>query len=267
MTQKTLNNFRDLKDYYESLPKASKDDFLIKDLVEKGKLMDEDISYEIRTLHKKYPQHPLFNTAIIFSLIWSGHAVEAPQYVSNGIRYLKTGKEIYLEKAVEKSGRFGEEKLLQTLVGWKVILDNFDVTNFDKIKAKDLAVMQHKIWNITLRLSNENKIRGIGNWILFAPFKILIAYRSRLWENKDIDKIKMPLGLEVVRGIKKLIKRNSKYTEGFDSYMLQEEEGGLVEGRAIVELVHDTCCKIAKDYDSRVIHINSGLFLLGRGDL
>ena len=74
----------------------------------------------------------------------------------------------------------------------------------------------------------------------------------------------MPLGSEVIRGIKKLIKRKNKYLEGYDIYMFKEEEGGLIEDKAIVELVHNISKKIASDYDTRVMHVNSGLYLLGK---
>ncbi|OGU73052.1 MAG: hypothetical protein A2V93_07270 [Ignavibacteria bacterium RBG_16_34_14] len=267
MSEKTFNSFRELKKFVESSTTIEVDDPIISTMVEKGKEMDEYISENIHWLQDKYSSSTLFHNAIIFPLTWTGHAVDSPPYHSAAIQYLKRGKKEHLEKAISKYGRYGEEKLHQILISWKTILEHFDDYDFEKLKEDKFVLIQDELWKLTYKLIQENKIRGIGNWILFAPFKIILAYRYRLWKNKETDKIKMPLGLEVIRGIRKLIKRKSKYVEGYDTYMFMEEEGGLVEGKAIIELVHSISKKIAGDYDTRVIHVNSGLYQLGKGEI
>lgn len=267
MRQKTFSNFNDLLNYINNSTPIKSDDSLIKSMIDQGKIMDEDISDGIKLLKRKYSSHSLLNISIIFSLIWSGHAIDAPQFYLNGLEYLKRGKESYLEKSIAKSGRFGEESLKYVLKSWFIILENFGDYNFARIKAERIAQLQEIIWKLTHKLLNENMIRGIGNWLLLAPFKIIVAYRRRLWENKNIDQIRMPLGLEVIRGIKKLINKRSEYLAKYDRYMFYEQEKSFIEDKTIVEMVHNISKKIAEDFNIRVIHVNSGLFLLGKGDL
>lgn len=267
MPQKTFNNFIDLKNYINNSTSIKSDDNLIKSMIEQGKMMDEDISDGIKLLKRKYSNHSLLNISIIYSLIWSGHAIDAPQFYLNGLEYLKRGKESYLEKAIAKSGRFGEESLKNVLKGWFVILENFADYDFARIKADKIVQLQKIIWELTYNLLNENKIRGIGNWLLLAPFKIIVAYRRTLWENNDIDQLRMPLGLEVMRGINKLLRKKSKYLNGFAGYMFYEQEKNFLEEKTVVEIIHNISRKIAEDYDTRVIHVNSGLYLLGKGEI
>ncbi|MCM8832538.1 MAG: hypothetical protein NC816_01235 [Candidatus Omnitrophica bacterium] len=267
MPQQTFDNFIDLKNYFNNSPSTKSDDSLIKSMIDLGKMMDEDISDGIKLLKRKYPSHSLLNISIIHSLIWSGHAIDAPQFYLNSLEYLKRGKESYLEKAIAKSGRFGEESLKHVLKGWFVILENFGDYDFARIKADRIVQLQEIIWKLTYNLLNENMIRGIGNWLLLAPFKIIVAYRRTLWENKNIDQLRMPLGLEVIRGIHKLMRKKSKYLDGFAGYMFYEQEKNFLEDKTVVEIVHNISRKIAEDYDTRAIHVNSGLYLLGKDEI
>jgi len=118
-----------------------------------------------------------------------------------------------------------------------------------------------------LRLVQNGSISGIGPWLFCAPFKILTCYRKSFWLDGKTDEIRMPLGLEVVRGFEKLIAKKTQYTQGIDASMFSEEEGGLLEGMATVEIAHGITKKIAQAVGSRALHVNSGLYLLGRGEV
>ncbi len=88
-----------------------------------------------------------------------------------------------------------------------------------------------------------------------------------MYNNEYIDKLTMPPGFEVIKGIKKLFRRNIKSTQGYEINMFDEEEGGLVEGRGAMELVHSICYNISKDFGKRIVHINSGLHQFGSGNI
>ena len=91
MLEKKFSNFRDLKKFVEnSIPEI--DDTIILTMIEKGKEMDKYISGNIHLLQEKYSSAPLFYNAIVFSLTWTGHAVDAPPYYSAAIQYLKERK-------------------------------------------------------------------------------------------------------------------------------------------------------------------------------
>lgn len=201
-----------------------KNDFKINILIEKGIIMEQKVSNNIHLFQKKLVGGSLFINSIVTSLTWSGHAKNVSQYYSNSIKFLDSNEESFLENAIKNSERQGEEKLRIALKSWLIILKNFGHYDFSRIRAKKISILQENLWKLTSKLINKNKIRGIGNWLLFAPFKIIITYRIKLWNNNEIDNIKKPLGIEVIRGIKKLIKRNSKYTSDYDINIFDEKD-------------------------------------------
>ena len=73
----------------------------------------------------------------------------------------------------------------------------------------------------------------------------------------------MPLGRQVIRSIRQLISENSPYAKGLHVGML--EEGTLLNGMAIITVVQAMEKKMATDAETRVLHINSGLYLAGKG--
>ena len=71
----------------------------------------------------------------------------------------------------------------------------------------------------------------------------------------------------MVRAVRNLIRSGYTYFRGLHLGMLDEEEGGLKEGLGTVLLVQNGSKKIAQIAKTRVLHINSGLYLHGRGEL
>jgi len=127
--------------------------------------------------------------------------------------------------------------------------------------------LQEHFLEVTDQLRKQGFIYGIGPWLFCAPFKIVAAHRRELWNDPALDGVLMPVGLEVNRGVRKLIRQRTSWTKGIDENMIGEEEGDLMEGMGTVALVQDLSKKIARSFDSRVIHVNSGLYLYGRGEL
>ena len=88
-----------------------------------------------------------------------------------------------------------------------------------------------------------------------------------MWTHDRVDEILMPLGLEVIRGIKKLKRQKYSYSETIEIGSLSEEEGDIAEGLGTVHIVQAMSKQIARDVNSIVLHINSGFWKLGAGDL
>jgi hypothetical protein len=208
-----------------------------------------------------------FTVAIANAFTWTGHAVEQDNFFKFAIDYLTTGNITSLRKAESFSGRFGPEKLSSGLQGWKSISDQLGSQDFLSCDGKRLYDIQKECLDIAKQLLDQSQISGIGPWLFCAPFKIIAAHRKDIWKSECLDEVWMPLGSEVVRGVRKLIQQGCKFTQGLYKSMLSEEEGGLVEGMATVMLVQDMSKKIAQISSTRVLHINSGLYLYGKGEL
>ena len=77
----------------------------------------------------------------------------------------------------------------------------------------------------------------------------------------------MPLGLEVNRGIRKLFKEDYKYTDLQVNEFRDDEPRFNDTGLGTLFLAHKFSEEIANMSKSLVIHINSGLWLFGAGEI
>ncbi|HUD44137.1 MAG TPA: hypothetical protein VMR41_01200, partial [Patescibacteria group bacterium] len=108
----------------------------------------------------------------------------------------------------------------------------------------------------------KEEIKGIGAWILLAPYKILACYRTDLWKDAALDTVLFPLGFQVIRGVKFLHKEGLRVSYYDDLY---EDEKSLGIDLGTTALVQGYEAELADIADSRILHINSGLFKLGAG--
>ena len=247
---------------------SNRDIDLAKSLTAAGYEMDLEIQQKTSDYVKKFPKVDLFLIAIVQSLIWTGHAIDKADYFKKASDYLSTGSDEALSSMSKCFGRYGAESLKSTLFNWRKLYSKLEVS-FDISKADldDIVLFQKASLETAGIARGRGDIIGVGAWLFCAPFKIILCFRSKLWDHAQIDEILMPLGLEVVRGVKKIIRKKSAYTESFYADMLSETEGDIREGLGTVELVQSVSKKIAKDSQSIVLHINSGLWKLGAGNL
>ena len=240
---------------------------LAKRLAERGEKMDLEISSDHDRLLRAFHDSVYFLAAIAHAFTWTGHAVGKEVFYKFAVDYLSTGDLTSLKRTERFSGRFGPESLSAGLQGWKTIVDQSGVEDILSCDAQGLCMIQeNQCLNIASELVMHRQISGVGPWLFCAPFKIVAAHRRELWQSEDLDDLWMPLGLEVVRGVHKLIQDRCTYAHGLDESMLSEE-GGLLEGMGTVALVQDMSKRIAQVGRTRVLHVNSGLFLYGRGEL
>lgn len=244
------------------------------EIINRGRQINCDIAEQQTRLLIKFKNANYFSVAMANAFTWTGHAISNKKFFGAALGYFNSGNLISLDKTADFSGRFGSEKLADGLRSWKTIVSHIQVANLQEITVTGLAKLQSRALEVADRLQKQHLIFGIGLWLLYAPFKIIAVHRKDLWKDERLNEVRMPLGLEVIRGIKKLFRKRSVWTQGYDVNMVDEEEGGLKEGMGTAELVHGISRNVVYDKNiicepslRRIIHVNSGLFLLGKGEL
>lgn len=237
-------------------------------IVEAGKNLDLTIHSYIIERDDAY-KIPLGYLSILSSLTWPGHAKDLNPFYTHGEKYLSSGDKNELELAVENAGRFGKDALNNTLRSWYVLIQEsgFAEYDFKTLSVTEYYNVQRKVFDCLKKLIKDKKISGIGEWFLYAPFKIFLEYRKDLWNDKQIDKVKMPIGGGVCKAIQKLIKNKNKYVSSYHSSDFKVENSRIMDNFSTAEMVHSISLQIANDLDTRVLHVNSGLFQLGEGEI
>lgn len=241
---------------------------LAKSLAAAGHALDVDIQQKTSNYVKNFPESNLFLVAIVQSLIWTGHAVDKANYFKTALNYLDTGSDNALSGMAKCFGRYGAENLKSTLFNWRKLCAKIKFpSDISKTDLEEIVLFQNTSLETACIARGRGEIMGIGAWLFCAPFKIILCLRDKLWNHPQVDELLMPLGLEVMRGVKKLIRKKSPYTESLYAEMLSETEGDITEGLGTVEMIQAVSKNIAKDSKSIVLHINSGLWKFGAGDL
>jgi len=238
-------------------------------LARRGEHMSLEICSDQQDLIDIYGIDNYFAVAVANALTWTGHAIRHDAFYASAVDYLCTGSLVSLSRAEAFSGRFGVERLNDALRSWKLSLDKMSsvIQAIHSCGAEELYAIQQNCLTTISQLLDQRQISGIGPWLFCAPFKIVAAHRRDLWSSESLDEVWMPLGLEVVRAVRNLIRSGYTYFRGLYLGMLDEEEGGLKEGLGTVLLVQNGSKKIAQIAKTRALHINSGLYLHGRGEL
>lgn len=247
---------------------SERDLSLAKILAQEGLDFDREIGTDTTTILKTFPKVDPFLLLIAHSLTWTGHAINKGEYLEKVVKYLETGSDNLLSELAQFSGRFGAERLEMTIFNWKKLL--YEIKKPDDVLTSSLDEIisfQNRFQETACMARRKRSIMYIGAWLFCAPFKILLSVRDDLWHQERIDEILMPLGLEVVRGCRKLIREQYSYGKMIEGIDLSEEEGDILEGLGTVQIVQGMCKRIAQDSHSIVLHINSGLWKFGAGEL
>lgn len=239
-------------------------------LTDEGKGLNRNIAIGMNDTAKEYESEDIFVLSILMGLSIAGYANWDDNYIANGLEYFTSGKKRSLKGILKSNQRFGPERLQDAVHMWREIYCKYAVNNnidFAVCDIKNIVAGQKDMLKIACRLLDEDEVKGVGPWLFCFPFKTLVAYRIKLWDKRGCNDLLMPLGLEVIRGIRKIIRKKLEYTQGYDTSLFQEEEGGLKEGMGTVYLAQGLLQKIALLAGSNVMHVNSGLYLLGSGDI
>ena len=233
-------------------------------IVAQGTSMDRAIAENQEDLFRRYGSANPFHVAILHSLHWSGHAKYNLRYFDAGLRLL-SGTVIVGRVDIERyAWRYKNGSLSAALTTWQKILQRARTVNLGNCAATRISEYQDQLLTAAGPLRQTHELRGVGPWLFCGPFKIILAHRTALWKNQAIDRIRMPLGLEVIRGIRYLRRKRHAEFGTFDLNLLNETEGGLFEGMGTVIMVQDACQRFAERMGTRLLHINSGLYCVGK---
>jgi hypothetical protein len=244
-------------------------DLKCRELALKGiKFSEELYNNNIDMYDQLNPTYDYFSIALSIALTWTRHAQYKFEFVKYACSFFI--KEVELDNNILKKYhyRFGDEGLAQAMTG---LLEYRDailkiIPDFTSCDSKALKKFQDRSLNILSNLKNSRKAYGVGPWLFLGPMKIIVGMEKRLWNDPGIDAIILPSGIEVQRGITKLIDSGFGLAQSFDRHHLENEEKSLLEGFSIDTLIQNFLAQIAKRADTRVLHINSAFYLLGAGE-
>ena len=207
-----------------------------------------------------------FAIACAISLCWTGHAKYEDAFVTYASSYIQGVTTKNHSISHEYSKRFGIEELDSTLTNFRLFYKEIKhlLPDFNTCSIHDINRLQQRLLNLLNQLRTSRKIIGIGPWLFLGPFKIILIDQKRLWDNDGINSIILPTGMEVDRGINRLINEEYIFMNDFDSNWLKEATGSLLDNYATCQMVHTHIIKIAELSQSSALHINSSLYEYGK---
>lgn len=233
-------------------------------LADEGKPFNEDIAERVEGYLQDYPNASLFVISIIESFIWAEYVKRHKTTFDLAVGYFTNNDNAILNELDKILWRYEESHFTPLLKSWKLILEKANLKKLpDKFNAHNLYEFQRYVHQqVVSPLYHSKQIQRISAWTFLAPFKIMAAYRIDLWKDNKLDDVLMPLGSQVIKGLQLLHKQGVP----IQSYeFIYEEERGLETDMGTTTMVQDFEKTLASSADSRVLHINSGLFLLGGG--
>jgi hypothetical protein len=157
----------------------------------------------------------------------------------------------------------------KTLISYRNYYENVRdaMVDFSTCDIHALKRLQHKLLSRLDSLRISRKVTGIGPWLFTGPFKIILGDQERLWNQDGINAIVLPTGLEVDRGINRLIKERYSFMKDFDSHWLLEDSNSLLDSYATYSMAHTFIANIGHITNTPAIHINSALYLYGKDEI
>lgn len=210
-----------------------------------------------------------FAIASAIALCWTGHA----KYESNFIEYAAAFIDGTIAKdhtiASNYSKRFGVDELDNALVNFRAYYRRVRhlMPDFNVCSVQEINRLQQRLLNQLNDLRNSGQVSGIGPWLFLGPFKIILGDQQRLWEIDGINAIVLPTGMEVDRGINRLVHDGYTFMRDFDLHWLEETTGSLLDNYATCSMVHTHIIKVAELAKTSALHVNSALYQYGRQDI
>ena len=101
-------------------------------------------------------------------------------------RYLQSGDDTIKENIGLCSGRFGATRLEETLRSWRVLYEEFRNDIFPGIRVDEMSLVQESFVNSAVNHHRSGNLPGIGPWLLYAPFKMLLLDRDDVYKDSAI---------------------------------------------------------------------------------
>lgn len=241
-------------------------------LENQGKSFTEDLYRWNQPLVDKYIKQGFPYITILFSmdLTWSGHAKynDMENFLNEILPWMESNQSADISFAQRWHRYFGRDALIATMEGIRLLKDTIspyapDLTICD---TKELLKFQNYALREAINLVNDGYIHGVGAWLFLGFFKLILSVEKRLWNAPNIDSIVLPSGRSVVKGIRRLLNEAPSFSQ-FDLNWLQDNEPSIERSSGTELLIHDECRRIANMVGSKAMHINSALYLYGRGDI
>lgn len=226
-------------------------------------LRDENRGY-FRTLTNSY-----FAIAAAISLTWTKHALHENEFITYAAGYIDGVTPFDGSIVTRFCYRFGSDQLESALLNYRRYYRDVSglMPDFYMCDVHDITRLQQRLLSRLNALRDNGTVSGIGPWLFTGPFKIILSDQDRLWNQNGINAIVLPTGMEVDRGINRLIDEGYTFVRDFDSNWLEQETNSLLENYATYSMVHTFIANIGQITDTPAIHINSALYLYGRGDM
>lgn len=246
---------------------SAKETAIAHNLSVEGQAFSEELRDDNRWYFENLPDS-YFAIAAAISLTWTKHAAYKDEFITYASGYIDGKLERDPLIASRFCLRFGREELDNALLNYRRYYNQVRdlMIDFNKCDVNQLNRLQQKLLNKLSNLRNEGIISGIGPWLFTGPFKIILSDQDRLWDQDGIDAIVLPTGLEVDRGINRLIKEGYSFMRDFDRTWL-EENYSLLDSYGTYSMVHTFISNIGHIASTPALHINSALYLYGRNDI
>jgi hypothetical protein len=244
------------------------DRIIARTLADEGLRFSNDLRDENRGYFASLP-NSYFAIALAISLTWTKHALHDKKFITYAAGYIDGVLAFDDSIASNYCYRFGSDELKNALLNYRRYYKNVSglMPNFYTCDVNHINRLQQRLLNRLNALRVNKTVTGIGPWLFTGPFKIILSDQDRLWNQDGINAIVLPTGMEVDRGINRLIREGYTFVRDFDPYWLEQETTSLLENYATYNMVHTFIANIGQIADTPAIHINSALYLYGRGDL
>lgn len=247
---------------------TSNKDFLIAD-----KLSKEGIKFssEIKDINKLYfddLSSSYFSIAVAISLTWTKHANLEDEFIEYAAEYIDSSTKYDSNITKRFASRFGVEQLDNVLLNYRkfneIIKDT--IPDFKSCDILEIIKLQQNMLNKLHDLRAKGSISLIGPWLFTGPFKIILSDQERFWNEPGLNAIVLPTGFEVDKGLKMLLKQNYDFMQSFDSNWLKSDHS-LLDNYGTYHLIHKFMENIGKITNTPALHINSGIYLLGKNEI
>lgn len=238
-------------------------------LASAGHAFDLWAGEDLRDRLDRYPGGSPFRKCIVETAQWGG-LVDDPVWPLDGARFLDLESPDLARKY--KRGYHSRTDPTAYLKTWARILENFRLPAEpdDDSSAQEVVSYWQSAEATLFGLDWRSEREWVGSWTFYGVFKLYLLQQERLWADPGIDAIPMPMGgaksggsfeggwkCLVELGILQPLPAPNKNLKRF-------AKAQFSEGMSRTKQAHAGCASLATLAESRAVHVNSGIYLLGR---
>jgi hypothetical protein len=254
---------KDLQQDYDALSPKTKAS-VGRLLAQEGREFDQLLSDMVRETAQELEAVPEFAVWMAEALAWARYARRDPRFFAAAVVFIVQGEAEAIDEALQFSDRFGPEALRAGLLSFR---NWFEVMREQLLEMprpmKDLIRTQERSLSVAQQLREEGRLRGVGMWLLPAPFKILTVAHPELWSSPELERLLMPAGTQVERALRRL---HADGVVSLPKELLHKAQDTLVDGATDLFFLQAPQQELARAGGTNLLHINSALYTLGFQD-